>query len=522
MYIFPSSTLHILKDVPLDSSYRNTIFFQSESAQRSFFASKTKYTLQNQSYMRLNDRRIRVDLLSDNLYDCNYIMFQNSAFGNKWFYGFITSVEYVNNTTSRITFDIDVMQTWFFDYEIPPCFVEREMSVQDVIGENLVPENLELGDYVYKAETEDMINWGDYKIVVAAAFDQNYEDSEGGLYGGYYSALTYHTFDDTDWEQAQTFINQAVEENKGNGIVSVFMVPSVLITARMNASPPSYFVGFPKRYTALDGYIPKNKKLFTYPYNFLFITNNEGGAANYPYEYFNNPNQRCVFVMRGTSCATPEANFIPTNYKGVAENVNERLTLGNFPQCAWTQDTYRAWVAQNQSRILLDEAMGVVKVVGGAAIAAAGVAGAPVTAGTSTIATGVGLSMVASGIQSVLSINAAQQDKSTLPPQAKGGGSVIDVAQKLKGFYGYNVTIRAEFAKIIDDFFSMYGYATHRVKVPNRTSRPHWNYVKTVNIGLKGSIPADDLAKLERIYDNGITFWKNGNEVGNYNLNNGV
>ena len=31
-----------------------------------------------------------------------------------------------------------------------------------------------------------------------------------------------------------------------------------------------------------------------------------------------------------------------------------------------------------------------------------------------------------------------------------------------------------EFARIIDDYFNMFGYATHRVKTPNRDGRPHW------------------------------------------------
>ena len=77
----------------------------------------------------------------------------------------------------------------------------------------------------------------------------------------------------------------------------------------------------------------------------------------------------------------------------------------------------------------------------------------------------------------------------------------------------------------------MFGYATNKVKTPNRNSRPHWNYVKTrgcvLHSGrvaadgtLTGGLPADDMAKINAIYDNGITFWKNGSEVGDYSLNN--
>ena len=72
------------------------------------------------------------------------------------------------------------------------------------------------------------------------------------------------------------------------------------------------------------------------------------------------------------------------------------------------------------------------------------------------------------------------------------------------------------------DYFDMFGYATHRVKIPNRSIRPHWNYVKTNGCVLRGNAPADDVRKICTIYDDGITFWKNGDEIGNYSLDNSV
>ena len=51
-------------------------------------------------------------------------------------------------------------------------------------------------------------------------------------------------------------------------------------------------------------------------------------------------------------------------------------------------------------------------------------------------------------------------------------------------------------------------------------SRPHWNYVKTIDCSISGSVPSDDEKTICNIFDKGITFWKNGNEIGNYSLNN--
>ena len=85
MYIAPNSTIHILRNVPLDNTYKNTIHFNDTAEQASYFTGLSKYTVSNYTYQR-KERILRVGLLADNLYDCNYIMFKNTAYGDKWFY----------------------------------------------------------------------------------------------------------------------------------------------------------------------------------------------------------------------------------------------------------------------------------------------------------------------------------------------------------------------------------------------------------------------------------------------------
>lgn len=505
MYIAPNTTIRMLKDVPLDNTYRNTIYFTTVANQTSYFQGKTKYTFANQNYQRVNRGALRIARKADDLYDCNYLMFQNTSYGNKWFYAFVVSVEYVNNETSEITFEIDVLQTWHFDYDLKMSFVEREMSVLDGIGDNLVPENLELGDYIYKdLGLTSLFNL--YQIVIAATFDENMDDATGGMYGGVFSGLHYNVF--ASWESASSFIAEATEQNKADGIVSIFMLPVAFTSDFQSTIPEVFNIERDKHISDIDGYVPKNNKLFTYPYNLLYVTNNEGNVANYAFEYFNS--EKCNFNASGAMCCTPECMLVPLNYKGVEKNYNEKLTIGNFPQCAYTVDTFKAWVAQNQNQLALSaiNAIGTT-VVGGAAMYASGGL--------------VGSGMALSGVQQIGSLVASVADKSTLPPHARGGGgSIINMANQIKGFQFYYAHIRREFAEIIDNYFSVYGYATHRVKVPNRVIRPHWNYVKTVNVSLTGSVPADDMARLRSIYDNGVTFWRNGDEVGNYALDNRV
>lgn len=504
MYIAPNTTIRLLKNVPLDNTYRNTIYFTTVSNQTDYFSSLTKITFPNQSYQRVQKGLMRIARKADDLYDCNYLMFQNTSYGAKWFYAFVTGVEYINNETSEVSFELDVMQTWHFDYTVNMSFVEREMSVVDEIGSNLVPENLEFGDYIYQdLGLTSLFEY--YQIVIAATFDRNFDDATGGMYGGVYSGLYYNVF--STWETASSFIADAVEENKASGIVSIFMLPLAFTSDLSETVPELFNITRDKHINNIDGYVPKNKKLFTAPYNMLYVTNNEGTAANYSFEYFSS--ESCEFNISGAMCCTPECMLVPLNYKGVANNYNEKMIIGNFPQCSYNIDTFKAWVAQNQNSLIWQGAMGITQVAGGA------------VAMTNPATALIGASQVVSGLGSLGNMMASTADKTTLPPQSRGGGgSIINMANQIKGFHFYYAFIRREFAEIIDNYFNVYGYATHRIKVPNRVIRPHWNFVKTVNVSLTGSVPADDMATLRRIYDNGVTFWRNGNEVGNYALDN--
>ena len=109
-----------------------------------------------------------------------------------------------------------------------------------------------------------------------------------------------------------------------------------------------------------------------------------------------------------------------------------------------------------------------------------------------------------------------------MPNQAKGGvnTSLAMLARRIFTFQYLHKHIRPEFVDIIDDYFSMFGYSCHRVKAPNISARPSWNYIKTRGCSIRENIPALDAESISKIFDNGITFWKSGSYIGNYSLDN--
>lgn len=533
MYIIPDTTIRVLKDVPLDNTYDHTVFFANQTAQINWFADFTKYTLTAQSYQRLQKGKMRVEKRAENLYDCNYIMYQNSSFGNKWFYAFITGVEYINNETSEITFQIDVMQTWYFDYTVDQCFIEREHSATDVAGDNIVPENLELGEYVTGTEYAPDIIDRTLAIIIAT----NYFEEGGQWYDSYVelgasmiSTLKQITIrlwdDDYQWnenafDEAKDVIQGINDKGKGDSILGVFILPTFVKSTdyhetisragryTVTISKPDFSSG------RIDGYLPKNKKLYTYPYNFLYVTNNSGDGKVLEYEYFTGEGNTMKFILTGDVSLNPTILCIPVDYKGVGEKVDESLSLKGFPQCPHYSDAYKAWLAQNSAALTSQTALGI-------GTGLLGTAAGIMSSNPVMVAGGI-----ASGIGAVMNTVAQVQGHSAIPNSNRGQSQTAPLLCTGKlHFSFYRKHITAQFARIIDEFFDRYGYKTNRNKVPNhcntRFTRPKWGYTKTISCSITGSVPADDMAEICSIYDNGITFWRSNATICDYTQDNRV
>ena len=89
------------------------------------------------------------------------------------------------------------------------------------------------------------------------------------------------------------------------------------------------------------------------------------------------------------------------------------------------------------------------------------------------------------------------------------------------------MSIKQEFARIIDDYFDRLGYKVNRLKLPNQTGRTYWNYVQIGDrecIGYSNneslSVPPNAMTTINNIYRHGVTIWHSHSNLGNYSLNN--
>ena len=528
-----------LLNVPLDNKYIHTLYFDSASAQSEYFTGKqiTNGKATDCTYQRDNNK-IRFPAMIEDIRMCNYVMYKNAGYSDKWYYAFVTKMEYKDDGCTWIYIETDVIQTWLFDYQVGYCFVEREHVTDDTIGKHTVPEQLELGDYVINKKNKNN-SLGVFGIIMGVTVDLNnfssgkFANAGGGWYNSVYSGVKYYKFGDAS--EINAVLKKLADAGQSDAVVSIFMLPTLFysssvpsggtyseITTSMGAKKLDWVntlgVNDEENYkpTNLNGYIPKNNKLFTYPYCYMLMNNSAGGSAIYKYELFNNPddNKHCAFYIY--SAMTPSGSIVisPRYYNGCDINSLECLPLGKFPVCSWNTDVYTNWLTQNAVNIGIQLGTSVLQIAGGVAGGTFGGAVGMVAGGSS----------IASGIQGVTSLVGEVYQHSLQPPQAEGNVNSGDVmfASGCLSFYAYQMTIKKEYAQIIDDYFQMYGYKVNRSKVPNKNHRAHWWYTKTVDADINGAIPMEDLMKIKECYDKGITFWKNAGNIGRYYLTNSI
>ena len=280
--ITPQTELRLIK-CPIESDNLNQLTFSSKSSQFKYFDKLPHLDVDNFTYQR-KDSIIRYPAHIDSIMTYNYVMYQNEAYTDKWFYAFITNMEYVNDKMTYITIKTDVFQTWQFDMNWKKSFIEREHVNDDTIGLHTIPEGLETGDYVVN-NYQRIFNGVDTYIIIACS-DAPTEISPRAVryFNGVFSGTENYMF--RDYQSAGNFIKAMSADAKMEAIVSVYLAPQVLFTgltlswsvvnitrdghtytfevARVPVSDRSNVMTTSSSFSplsTLNGYTPKNNKL---------------------------------------------------------------------------------------------------------------------------------------------------------------------------------------------------------------------------------------------------------------------
>ena len=570
-YVVPNSTVYLLTEVPLSPDQRDTYYFETIAQQQAYFRSKIAYTFTAQSYQRVNTGRIRLQLApAQNVYQCNYMMFTNSShWNNKWFYAFVLKIDYINENCAEITYMIDVLQTWFFDYTEEQCMVKRQSPQIDTVGSNLQPESFDCGEYICNNSWRPQ-SWdtgesyqGDY---IGVLYLDNMQNNDGGMVDNVFSAAQLWVFhaNNSGVNKLNDFIDghirntiDGVTSYYPDNIIGIYMMPhecfpqgiepgnGVHISLPKSNSSWTYEVPGIGIGTSLDGYTPKYQKLYTHPYSMLCLDMGNGQSAIYKYEMFNDSTD-IRFSFEANSIPPCALTIYPQAYKhNSADDYYhaEQISTGEYPLCSWSTDYWTAYLGQTSSLPLTEhhtqEDTFLTPSFVNMAQTQQDVAKSLIPA-LQHLSLGNYVSGLMNAFQS-LPENAIKgrdvyESLRMMNPAYRQSDIVKGTVYNGNNWYGHNrrkhvtfrrMSITAEYARKIDSYFDAYGYAVNAIQTPLRRTRTRYTYVQTMGCGMRGAISGEVKDELAKIYDSGIRFWnyaQTGDTLGTYTitLNNGI
>ena len=542
-----NSKIIVAKNIKMDRELKNVLDYTPQqllnlmSDENHLVASDNYY-----SFIRTETGLIQTHFNYDQILHANYIAFQNYDYSNKWFFAFIDEVIFKGNNNTEIRFTIDSFSTFNKDLNYGNSYVIREHVNDDTIGANTVPENLETGEPVQEGDTLDVVELramaeGDYWLAIetdAYPKGDSYVDSNNPqiakfsgvtqfnkLYSGHRIIILKNQGD------ASKFISRMNKDDAIDFIHSLFIVPAGIFGANDlaymfdydGASGENKFeyylvqisrtvkeipLNVDKSYS-FSGYTPKNNKCKVYPYNYMYISNNVGQSKILKYEDFSTSN--CQMSVYG--CLTIGGSFklIPKNYKNIARNDDESIGLGKYPTCSWTGDAYTNWLSQQSVNLYAQSGTNIIQgAVQGAAVG--GTHGA--------------LAMAGINLAGEVADWIGEEKEAKLSPN-KGGGSntgSVNWAIGANNFFIRRMHCKPEYLRIVDNYFTRFGYKVNRLKTPNITGRRYFNYVQIASSDdvASGSIPNIYMDEINKAFRKGITIWHDHNSIGNYSVSNTI
>lgn len=520
----PATEIYLCAGVPWDNSYEHVRLFENETAIEAYLITKCPsdsdpWHIIGAAPISLGKPlRVKLPEVDSQIMDVNYLMFCNHNTSARWFYAFITGMEWLSDNSCVVTFELDIFQCCAYRATYNQCFTVREhvSSDNDNVGDQLVPENIEVGEIV--CNHSDLHGFGPLSIGMLVTETLDGKQVQGQIIGNVYQGAAVTILQDDEDVTKESLANGLLsnynDKGKIDAIVDVFMVPEMCrqqatSTVTVNASH------------AFGGYVPKNNKLYSYPYCYCLVDNNIGSTGIYKFEFDVNKSNSITFNLRGELCPLPAVSLRTENYEVAGVSYLHAMSYTGFPQCSWNSDVYRAWAAQNKNTLALETASNAIAPIKGGITGA--VAGGLTAGAAGAIAGGAAgaFAGAVSGFENQAKLMANAMDKDIEPSQIHGKVSSINLNAAINKmeFNFYVMSATQQLAKTIDNFFEAYGYAVNSLKIPNLNSRPSWNFVKTSGCTFAGNVPPDMLRGFRAIFDRGVTIW-HVNDIGNYSLSN--
>lgn len=141
--------LRLYKNHNYDSTYEYIKMFKNENEQNNYFNNLEYEEIEKDYYIRTNTNKFTIDKSIEELEveEFNYISYSNEG---KIYYCFINNLEYNSQFRTNIIFEVDVIQTFMFDFTIDKSFIERKVCSINEVSD--FDEGLNIGEHILESE----------------------------------------------------------------------------------------------------------------------------------------------------------------------------------------------------------------------------------------------------------------------------------------------------------------------------------------------------------------------------------
>lgn len=168
--------ISLIRSYPYDNNYDYVRFFENEQKQEEYFNSFSSIDIEDNNYIRMNNK-IQVGYNYDYLTTegINYLYFNN---GYKDIYAFIIEKNYLSSEVTELVFEVDVINTFMFDFSIKKSFVERKKCTLDEISD--YDEGFYLGEHEIKQDIKCFDKESTYFVMMNDIKDVNMQFDDKG------------------------------------------------------------------------------------------------------------------------------------------------------------------------------------------------------------------------------------------------------------------------------------------------------------------------------------------------------
>lgn len=345
----------------IDPTLTNIWAFKDPAERETWLASKPALEFTANKYWRVGSP-IKIPVSYETSFEYDYVRIINDAGTSQervW-YSFIAARAYISPSVTILTLDVDYIQTYYFDNQMPfwdvPGFIVKSTGY-------FTPLPGSASDYpVPQSITEAFLHEsGNYAFIIYSTINPSTVTSgtpqyQGMSSDGVYSAACAYVVGGAN---APTALNTLVSNFNKNGytdaIAAIYAVPERYINPALRDGSPHDLstANALVSHTITAAHTPEEYQYYfllgDYDYTYIVVNNGQGETEVYHYYEFDGYPQFSLQLSITGGC--PTLYFTPTNLKYHSADAPQQRTLKitQAISCVYLNDSYKIWLAQTQN-----------------------------------------------------------------------------------------------------------------------------------------------------------------------------